>query len=498
MIIDKSQAKESLVKLADKIHIGDPDSAIRLRLLGDVVMGGPDVKAETWETIDVYKFIDPESIVEHFRSRYARAKYIDFLELARNTLVLCPIIVTWYAISRAVPAYHDLLAGNPNQVELPFLYFWQQGFGPGFPQLFTLGNVAFIDAIILFCIFALTFITYLLAQLGANKSEAEAQRLRAELAHALAGASVCLRDIRQKPITAGDNLEFVARQIDAMSRQTASQFQKMTDQVLNQFTSITNQTTKRLGEMADQIYAQFDGVAQQMNFQVQEGQRYLGTMTGFAANLQTLSTEMHAAVQTIQVTNNKLQASITELVGPARELSLQQKTLSDMGKESLGILQSTAMALADLGRKQDVWSGELSDVLDNLNVAVEKGVQLASSVGNLNAQQVAFLQSLEKEHTAQHDLAILMSDATVGVKEALASIDTAGRSLRSMAHDMKDLLDLQHTSDATAFIQNYAIAAQMIEKSANSLNASAIGIYQASQKLTEVIYELEGRFTAIN
>lgn len=497
MIIDKSLVQESLMKLADKVQNYDPDGAIRLRLLGDVVMGGPNIDTDIWITIDVYKFVDPDSIVQHFRSQFTRAKYIDILELIRNTLVLFPIIVTWYAISRAVPAYHDLLAGNPNQVQFPFLYFWQQGFGPGFPQILTLGSVALIDAIILIGIFALTFLTYLLVQLGTNKSELEAQSLRSELTHALAGASVCLQGIRQQPFTASDNLEVVARQIDAMTRQTASQFQKMTDQVLNQFTSMTNLTTKRLGEMADQAYVQFHKIAQQMSTQIQEGQRYLGTMTNFATNLEVLSSGIHAATQTIEATNSKLQTSVNELVGPARELSLQQKTLSDMAKESLSILQSTATALADLGSKQDRWSGELRDVLDNLNVAVEKGVQLATSVGSLNAQQVAFLETLKKEHIAQRDLATLMSDATVSVREALSSINTAGMSLRSMAHDMKDLLDLQHTSDASAFIQNYAIAAQMIEKSANSLNASAIAIYQASQKLTEVVYDLEDRLATI-
>jgi hypothetical protein len=495
-MIDNSLVKESLVKLADRIQNSDPGGASRLHLLGEAVMGGPNVDADTWAATDIYKFIDPDSIVEHARGQYTRSRYVDFMELARNTLVLAPIIVTWYAISRAVPAYHDLLAVNPNQVQLPFLYFWQQGFGPGFPQILTLGSVALIDAIILISIFVLTFVTYTLAQTGASSGDREAQSLRAELVHALAGASLCLHSVRQQRMTAGDNLEVVARQIEAMARQATSQLQKMVDQVLNQFTAMTKQTTTHLGEMADQIYTQFNGVAQQMSGQVEEGNKYLGTMTNFAAKLDRLSTEMHAAAQTIETTNESLCTSVNDLVEPARDLSLQQKTLTDAARESLVLLQGTTTTLSDLGRKQSHWSTELSDVLDNLHVAVEKGVQLATTVGNLYAQQGAFLQSLENEREAQRDLAKLTSDATVGVREALTSIDTAGKSLRSMAHDMKDLLDLQRSSDTTTFMQGYAIAAQMIEKSANSLNASAIAIYNASHKLTDVIYELEGHLTA--
>ena len=160
------------------------------------------------------------------------------------------------------------------------------------------------------------------------------------------------------------------------------------------------------------------------------------------------------------------------------------------------LLQGATTTLTDIGRKQSHWSTELSDVLDNLNVAVEKGVQLATTVGNLNAQQGTFLQSLEKEREAQRDLAKLTSDATVSLREALSSVDTAGKSLRSMAHDMRDLLDLQRSSDTTTFMQGYAIASQMIEKSANQLNAAAIAMYGASQKLTNVIDELEGHLAA--
>ncbi len=77
------------------------------------------------------------------------------------------------------------------------------------------------------------------------------------------------------------------------------------------------------------------------------------------------------------------------------------------------------------------------------------------------------------------------------MKEALASIGEGGRSLRSMAHDMKDIADLQRSSDNSSIVQTYAHAAQVIEKSGNSLNASAIAIYDAGQKLSDMIDELQ-------
>ena len=103
-MIDKSLVRDSLVKLADRIQSSDPTGASCLLLLGEAVMGGPDVDTETWAATDIYKFIDPDSVVEHVQKSIYQGEIIDIMELVRNTLVLAPIIVTWFAISRAVPA----------------------------------------------------------------------------------------------------------------------------------------------------------------------------------------------------------------------------------------------------------------------------------------------------------------------------------------------------------------------------------------------------------
>src|SRR6266700_4827464 len=163
-MVDNSLVKESLLKLVERIQDSDPGGASRLRLLADAVGGSPTVDGDTWAATDIYKFIDPDSIIEHFRNQYSKTRVIDILELVRNTLVLGPIIVTWFAISQAVPAYHDLLVKRPSQVQLPFLYFWQQGFDSGFPQILTLGSVALIDAIILASILNLTTASYSFSQ----------------------------------------------------------------------------------------------------------------------------------------------------------------------------------------------------------------------------------------------------------------------------------------------------------------------------------------------
>ncbi len=493
-MIDNNSTKQSLLELADQVREYDVGAAVRLRLLSDAVENGTN--AEVWVESDIYKIIDPDGIVERFRSSQIRGKIVDILELLRNTFILAPIIVTWYGISQATDKYHillgELLKTHPDQVSQPFLYLWQEGFGGRLPLWLTLSNVALIDAGLLVFIFFLTFFTFALAQSNANRSEREAQQLRSALVHALAGTSLFLLSRRkQVPLTAGDNLEAVARQYDAMTRQTGAKFDNMIQQILNQFNAMTKQVVEQFSATTKQVLNQFNAMTQKMDDQLNAGNAYLQKLNTFASDLDVLAKEMHTSAQTLRNTNNDLVASVNGLVGPAKELSEQQRRLADSVKESVALLQGSAKMLVDLSRKQDAWSSDLSDVLDTLNIAVEKAVQLASSTGNFTNQQSSFLQQLGKERDAQRELALLMSDATISVKEALASIGEGGRSLRSMAHDMKDIADLQRSSDNSSIVQTYAHAAQVIEKSGNSLNASAIAIYDAGQKLSDMIDELQ-------
>ncbi len=376
-MIDNNSTKQSLLELADQVREYDVGAAVRLRLLSDAVENGTN--AEVWVESDIYKIIDPDGIVERFRSSQIRGKIVDILELLRNTFILAPIIVTWYGISQATDKYHillgELLKTHPDQVSQPFLYLWQEGFGGRLPLWLTLSNVALIDAGLLVFIFFLTFFTFALAQSNANRSEREAQQLRSALVHALAGTSLFLLSRRkQVPLT-------------AVTRQTGAKFDNMIQQILNQFNAMTKQVVEQFSATTKQVLNQFNAMTQKMDDQLNAGNAYLQKLNTFASDLDVLAKEMHTSAQTLRNTNNDLVASVNGLVGPAKELSEQQRRLADSVKESVALLQGSAKMLVDLSRKQDAWSSDLSDVLDTLNIAVEKAVQLASSTGNFTHQR---------------------------------------------------------------------------------------------------------------
>ena len=494
-MVEKTSVQASLHKIADKVQACDVGAAARLRLLADAVGGAKC--AEQWAACDIFKLIDPDGIVECFKRYQTRGRLIGFLELLRNTFIFSPIIVTWYGVSQAAQAYGDY---NPDPGVSPrsFLNLWESG--GKLPAFLQLSSIGLIDVSLLVFIAFLTFCIFSLSQTSEARNEREAQSLRGNLIHTLVDASLSLQADRcQPPLTAGDNLELVARQIDAMVRQTTTKFDAMILQVLNQFAAMTkqtndqfaimvNQTNSRLDAMARNVMDQFNDISSQMKDQLQESSKYLSKLSSFISGVDVLSKELHGAAQSLQKTNSELMEKISILVGPAKELAEQQGHLATAAKESVARLEGVTKTLVDLGGKQDRWSADLNDVLDTLNLGVERAMQLAANVGNFTIQQASFLEQLEKEREAQHNLAISMSGATVAVNEALTNMEQGSISLRSIAHDMKDILDLQIATDATNIAQSYASAAQAIEQGGQSL-------YEVGRKLANVIDELEDRLT---
>ncbi|GAC1629775.1 MAG: hypothetical protein NVS4B7_18430 [Ktedonobacteraceae bacterium] len=446
--------------------------------------------------------IDPEGIIERFRNEQTRGRLINFMELIRNTLILAPIMITWFGISQATQQYDVLLSqylhDNSHNVDQPFLYLWQEGFGGRLPPFLTLSSIALFDAGLLFLILVLTFFTFYLDQQNTAHSERETLQLRGELMHALTGASLLLVGKRKpEPLTAGDNLEVVAQKYDKMTRETNARFEGMVQQVLAQFNAMTRQVLDQFTDTTKKITTQFADVSRKMDTQLQAGNTYLTTLNTFVNGFQVLSQGMQSAAQNLKDTNNSLTTSINGLVVPAKEMAEQQKKPSESVKDSAVLLQSSAKSLSEFGRKQDVLAQDMRDTLDNIIMAVQKATQLASSVGNFTVQQGQFLKQLELERDAQRQLATLMSSASTEVKDALDAIKVSGTSMRAIAHDMKDIVDLQRASDNSSVVQTYTNAAHVIEKSGHSLSASAMAIYDASQKLADVVDELKSRLATI-
>jgi hypothetical protein len=522
-MIDKSSVVEALKKLAEKVQDSDPNGYDRLNLLSNAVQN--NANADAWAYADVHSMIAPDSIVERYRNNVGRNRldrFVTILEIIRNTFIFAPIIVTWYGISQATDKYNELISSAIQQKKLdlysqPFLYLWQQRFGGTLPGYLTLSSIAITDVVILVFILLFTFFAYILSSTSIARKDQDAQRLRANLNHAITGAVLSLHSRPQ--LTAENNLELVARnldgtvryivdQVNTMSQQTVARLDKLAQDTTVRFDKVAQDTTARFDRVARDITGQFthatqqtraqlDNIAQEMSKQVQAGKEYLLQLGSLTSGVVKTSTEIQAAANALKTTNNSLINSINSLVTPAEAMSKQQALLLDAVQRSVGLLQGNAKAIADLVTRQQKMAAELTDTLDTLTLAVEKFAALGKEQSNLVSQHGTFLQHLQAEHDKQGQLAVLLSDATVGVKNALNEMNSGAISLRSMAVSMDEMMRLQAVMvsnpgmatpvDLSHITRHYENAAQVMESSGNTLKTSAIAIQRASQQLRDVL-----------
>jgi archaellum component FlaC len=118
-------------------------------------------------------------LIDRARIAYSsRRTLIGFLEVFRNILVLFPIVLTWYALSEATKAYSTV---GSTDLNIPFLYQWEQGFNGQIPSFLgfslTFSHVAILDALIIGLIILFTAIVYW----GSYKAEHNAIQLGADL-----------------------------------------------------------------------------------------------------------------------------------------------------------------------------------------------------------------------------------------------------------------------------------------------------------------------------
>jgi Skp family chaperone for outer membrane proteins len=522
-MINTSSVVESLNTLAEQVQDSDPGGYDRLHLLKDAVEN--NMHADAWAYADVHAMIAPDSIVERYRNNASSGgmdRFVALLEVVRNTLIFTPIIVTWYGISQATARYTDLInaAVQAKRLDLysqPFLYLWQQRFGGTLPEYLTLSSIAIADVVLLLFILALTFFAYILSGSSTARKDQEAQLLRANLNHAITGAVLSLRARPQ--LTAGDNLEVVARNLEYMVRQTVDQIQKMSQDSAASLDKLAQDTSTRMERMAldttsrfdkvardvttqfanstQQTRAQLDQIVQEITRQVQAGSVYLTELGSLTSGIVKTASQIHGAANALQNTNTALNTSINNLVAPADTIARQQGLLLDAVQKSVGHLQGNAKNIGELVTRQQKMAAELSDTLDTLTLAVEKFAALGKEQSTLVQQQGSFLQSLSDEHNKQGQLAVLLSDATIGVKNALSEMNTGAISLRSMAVSMNDMMRLQAAMvdnpgmaavvDLSNITQHYENAAYTMESSGNTLKASAIAIQRASQQLRDVL-----------
>ena len=122
-----------------------------------------------WASLDPLNFLPNPIVGGEIRFK----KLLFILTIIRNGLVFTPVALTWLAISKATAAFAIFSTKNPNGVA-NFLDFWEKGYGI-LGKEWSIGNVAFLDFLIILLIITMTVVTTIL---GRQVDEARERRLQ--------------------------------------------------------------------------------------------------------------------------------------------------------------------------------------------------------------------------------------------------------------------------------------------------------------------------------
>ena len=183
-----------LLELESEIRPADPQTADRLRALHAVLVG--EAEPGGWLTVSPFDVVDVDVVVArvtgagHADGRIAKA------EVARNVLILVPIVLTWLGLFYAAFGYQAAIKADPTLVEQPFLVLWAQDFMGLVPppvsylSFLSLWVVAGIDVCIIVAVIVLTW--WIQAEVSVAQADKErvGRALEARLRNTLGGAAL--------------------------------------------------------------------------------------------------------------------------------------------------------------------------------------------------------------------------------------------------------------------------------------------------------------------
>lgn len=305
--VDDSQPiEEQLDALADRLDSYRlPAPAGRLRELRAAVAEG--INADAWSEADLRALIDPEAIAERVRGERVRDHVVEVLELLRNTLVLAPLVVTWYGIWKAGEAYRSLSVEATRQ---PFLYLWQRGFGNG---TITLSTIAAIDFAVLLVVITLSLVASFLSASRRDQRSAIAEEIRLELTHLLGDASLVLIARRQRQPTT-----FVGD-----FRTTADRYLGMIHEEHDRLAGLTSQRVKELEDLS--IFT--ERLQQTVDTMLSGMSEMIGTMGMLMTAVTAEAARIEYAASTLATHVDTLNRNVTNLTMPHDLLTVSGRDL---------------------------------------------------------------------------------------------------------------------------------------------------------------------------
>lgn len=413
-IFNKVDVASSLKDVSRNLKLAhDQVSASRFFQLSEAVEFGKH--ADLWSTVNIYRIIDSNIIIEGLNKHPANNRIIFRLELARNLLVFAPLLISWFYISLAMNAYGKLTASGPDLTGETFVYLWQHNFGGNLAGIFSLSIMAGIDSLLLLAVLVCTFLVFYLA----NRREQAHEKLRFELNHALAGAEFCLASHKwQQPTNVADDLKYITEQFERQTTQIMGRIE-MVSSVQGQQANIFGNVSERLRILAEAIHKDF---------------AVLATLSG---TLNRLPVELEKTFSPLQATIGRSEQNTAILVKRADE-ALQQLNETVAGqKRTLQEQKDAGLTIYHLLAKIE---GIMQD--NRATAAGQKQIaqQVQASIAEIVKQQGEFSQFTSQLQKSHKEIEASAHSTTINIIKVSNELERCLKELDGYTYSMADLV----------------------------------------------------------
>ncbi len=410
---------------------------------------------QRWSDVDLRRAFNTDRLAHAFAVKHEGGyapKRIEVADKLRNVLVLVPILLTWWALGAAVSNWADLETENPEHGQ-SFLTAWETGFGGNSTLLEpSLSHVAFLDAILIGIIIALTFYAHGRREEQEDTIADTTSLFQAEMDNALAEASVLLAtDRSSRPVRLADAVERMADSFEESSGALLTQLQVEHDRM------------EMLASRREKEFTDF-GV--------------------FATGMRSGAEEMHRLLAALRDVSHNLQVSLQDLGSDLASSAEQQRSLLT-AVTNLERLTSSAIQNDQAATRQ------LAQTAARLEETAEKtitGAEQTNSAGRMAMDAVKNVAEVAREISASQaridEVITAQNSASSALSESLSSTNnSSSQTARQLAEIGNGLVALQ---------REFATVGEQNAKQAQAIGAMLQRQSESGQELGNLVREISG------
>ena len=369
---------------------------------------------EIWIYTNFHAALNPEVFIKTARNSFRKTSkfwWLDGLDIARNVLILFPIMLTWLAVSNAAIAYASAVAEKPDLANMPLLALWQSDFDAklqpflGFISM-RLSDVAMLDFILILLIIGLSGAVHYFRDHYQEKLEKAVMSLAEDL------NALLWRLDRIFVIFRKHRHEDAEQRAMALLINIDQYVEKVNQQAIAQFQSIA-QEEKRLMEQAKET-------------QEQHYQKQLGLLNALGIEHQKAIRQTNEQVNTL--------------------ISRQQAAFGEWVTRLQSVTDELTNCVQIINQKQGELTAALADQQRNLFASAESHLNKIDQQQEAQLKQIANAQrSLEQQgeqlKKAANDLCEMASTFRRGVDDAEGFVSSLNQSINSLGQSLANLAD---------------------------------------------------------